>query len=199
MDRRLHLPTIALIAASALAGCGLFKTRNPVKANPVPVERCRNLTEPDSLVENITVQYGTLSGKDCYNSMIDNAFAFHPDPIDSSTSPKDSVYVGWNQSVETLVNSSIASSATFIATVFDSAYQDPTSTTSPRTETRYYAYHILLHASGQPDTTRYQGRAEITFAQSTGSSWSILEWWDRRDGSGLPTWGQLRADHRVGF
>lgn len=181
-----------------MAGCGLFDTRNPVKGQPVvPVERCRNLTEPDSLVANILDHYGVTAGKDCYNSMIDNAFVFHPDPLDESANPTP--YVNWNQGVETLVNSGIASKAAFIATVFDSAYQDPTSTTSPRTETRYYAYHLLLALTGQSDTTRYQGRADIVFAQGTSSSWTIVEWQDRRDGSGLPTWGQLRADNRVGF
>ncbi|MGE5176978.1 MAG: hypothetical protein ACM3JJ_11455 [Hyphomicrobiales bacterium] len=158
---------------------------------------CLSLTGPDNLALNILVNYGRQAGTGCYNSMVDTTFHFHPDPVDSSNNPTP--YVDWNQTVETRVNSSIASDTQFLEAAFDSTYQDPTITTSPQTETRYYAYHILFQARSQADTTRYQGRAEIKFAQGGGSFWSIVDWRDHSDGSGQPTWGQLRADHRVGF
>jgi hypothetical protein len=201
LDRWSDLPKGAVIAvalgiALAVAGCGLFEPREP-KVAGVAGERCRNLTEPDSLVANILVHYGKLAGTACYNSMVDTAFTFTPDPGDLSDTPTK--YDGWNRDVETRVAINIAADAAFIETVFDSSYQDPTITTSPLTETRYYAYHILIQEANQPDTTRYQGRADIKFQQQGTSLYTIVAWSDRRDGSGLPTWGRLRGDKRVGF
>lgn len=213
MDRGRHIPEellrrraaraalLGLAAAAAAAvlaggGCGLFKPRSP--ETPVaPAAPCLSPTGPDNLVANILVHYGNQAGTSCYNSMVDTAFAFHPDPVDSATNPTP--YVDWNQTVETRVNSNIASDALFLTAVFDSSYQDPTITTSPQTETRYYAYHVLFRSRSQADTTRYQGRAEIKFAQGASTFWSIVDWRDHSDGSTLPTWGRLRADHRVGF
>ena len=187
----------AVVALALLAvGCGLFEPREPLVPGTAG-ERCRNLTEPDSLIENILVHYGTPGGSACYNSMIDTSFAFHPDPADSAITPLK--FEGWNWDVEGRVARKVETDVAFLQVVFDSTYQSPTFTTSPTTETHYFAYHILVQLSNQADTTRYQGRLDIKFLQGAGSFYSIVEWWDRSDGSGYPTWSRLRADTRVGF
>jgi hypothetical protein len=202
LDRRSHraegilIRVLVFSLTLGLFGCGLFEPRDP-RSPDTEGERCRNLTEPDSLVENILVHYGQLGGSNCYNSMVDTSFLFHPDPVDQSATPAK--YEGWNWDVETRVASKVATDVVFLQTVFDSSYQDPTITTSPRTETRYYAYHLLVQRPNQPDTTRYQGRVDIKFEQQPNSLWSIVEWTDHSDGSGFPTWGRFRGDTRVGF
>lgn len=204
MDRGNHVSKTVLIAFSlaaglALGGCGLFEPRDPRDEIPVTGERCRNLAEPDSLVDNTVVHYGRQTGLSCYASMIDAGFVFHPDTQDDLEAPDPNPYVGWNRDIETRVTTNVAASAVFLEVGFDGEYQTPTTTTNPRTETRYYNYHVFYRKQGQPDTTRYQGLADITFLQGTGTLWSIKEWRDQRDGSGLLTWGRLRADNRVGF
>jgi hypothetical protein len=196
-QRLLALGTVCVLAA--LAGCGLFDTRDPRVPGAVG-ERCRNPTDPDSVVQNILVHYGRQSGTSCYNSMLDSGFVFHPDPTDSSANPTPFATT-WNRAIEERVTTNIAAdSVESITVVFDRQYQSPTEDTGPpRKVTRFYEYHILLHRIGHPDTTRYQGRSDITFQQGANTLWTILTWRDQTDGSGLPTWSRLRGDHRVGF
>jgi len=203
LDRRRHRPqgllaAAAVLAFAGIAGCGLFDTRDP-RVPGISGERCRNLTDPDSLVENITVHYGQKSGTSCYSSMLDTAFAFHPDPTDSSNNPDP--FAGWNRDIEARVTTNIAAdSVQSFRVAFDSLYQTPTEDPGPpRRVTRFYEYHLLVNRVGHADTTRYQGRSDITFQQGANSSWTILNWQDNTDGSAFPTWGRLRADHRVGF
>lgn len=203
MDRGHHraqglLVTAAAVIFATLVGCGLFDTRDP-RVPGIAGERCRNLTDPDSLVENIIVHYGQRSGTSCYNSMLDSAFAFHPDPTDLSDNPGP--FLNWNRDVEARVTTNIAAdSVQSFKVVFDSLYQTTTEDPGPpRKATRFYQYHILFNRIGHSDTTRFQGRSDIIFKQGANSLWTILDWQDHRDGSAFPTWGRLRSDHRVGF
>ncbi|HLQ67165.1 MAG TPA: hypothetical protein VK123_08050 [Candidatus Limnocylindrales bacterium] len=182
-----------------VVGCGLFDTRDP-KLPTTPTAPCANYTEPDSLVLNIRVHYGQLSVASCYNPMLDSLFLFHPDPVDSSVNPTPFLKV-WNQQVEGRVATNIAAdSVAMFQTFFDGTYQSPiVDPGPPRRETRFYNYHILFTRIGRFAAIRYQGRAEITFEQETGTLWRIRYWTDHADTSGYPTWGRLRADHRVGF
>ena len=208
LDRRilgLALLGLALLVGFQ-AGCGLFKPRDP-REGGVSGPRCRNRSDPDSLFDNIVVHYGQPTSGSCYADMIDPAlpeaggFIFRPDLQDSLDAPAvpNNPYTGWNHDIEVGVTTNIKSTAAFIAVSFDSTYQSSTTTTNPTTETRYYYYHLLYQQTGQPDTTRYQGRAEITMKQGPNSLWTITVWRDQRDGSGRETWGILRANKRGGL
>lgn len=179
-----------------LAGCGLFDPRDPREADGSTGPRCRNRSDPDSLYDNIIVHYGQPTSGSCYADMIDAAFTFTPDVTDYAEAPTPNPYDGWNHDVEVGVTTNIKSAAAFIAVSFDSTYRSRTTTTNPTTETRYYYYHVLYQATGQPDTTRYQGLADITMTQGAGSLWTITAWRDQRDGSGRETWGIFRASKR---
>lgn len=214
MDRRHHVPKAVLSrrivgrAATALAflvalmaGCGLFEPRDPRDADGVSGPRCRNRSDPDSLYENIVVHYGQPASGSCYADMIDTGFVFTPDVQDylEAPAPPNNPYDGWNHDIEVGVTTNIKSTAAFIAVSFDSTYKPSTTTTNPTTETRYYHYHVLYQETGQPDTTRFQGLADITMLQGSGSLWTITAWRDQRDGSGIDTWGILRANKRGGL
>jgi hypothetical protein len=189
------------LAAAFLAGCGLFEPRDPREADGTTGPRCRNRSDPDSLYDNIIVHYGQPASGSCYADMVDAAFVFTPDVQDYSEAPPppNNPYDGWNHDIEVGVTTNIKSTAAFIRLSFDSTYKSPTFTTNPSTETRYYYYHVLYQETGQPDTTRFQGLADITMAQGSGSLWTVTVWRDQRDGSGLDTWGILRANKRGGL
>ena len=189
------------LAAAVLAGCGLFEPRDPREADVTSGPRCRNRSEPDSLYDNIVVHYGQPASGSCYADMVDIGFVFTPDVQDYSEAPPppNNPYDGWNHDIEVGVTTNIKSTALFIKVSFDSTYKSATFTTSPTTETRYYYYHVLYRETGQPDTTRFQGLADITMTQGSGSLWTITAWRDQRDGSGRDTWGILRANKRGGL
>jgi hypothetical protein len=188
---------LVLLLLLAGAGCGLFEPRDPRVAVPIPVERCRIRSVPDSVVANIVAHYGR--GTDCYAAQVDTGFQFVPDPqdyIQRDNPPSPNPYDGWNRDVETGVSQTISIRADSVQVFFDSEYAPRSTTTSPTRETRYYNYHLLVF---QPPAvvTRYQGQAEMTFIQRT-TDYTLESFVDHRDGSGLPTWGSLRADQRLG-
>ena len=214
MDRRHYVPEAALrsrefthalariaLIAGLLSGCGLFEPRDPRDGGSFSGPRCRNRSAPDSLIDNIVVHYGQPTSGSCYADMIDAAFVFRPDIQDSldAPAPPNNPYQGWNRDVEVGVATNIKSQAAFIEVSFDSTYQTSTTTTNPPTETRYYYYHVLYQQTGQADTSRYQGLADITMKQELGTLWTIVLWRDQRDGSGRDTWGVLRANKRGGL
>ena len=164
---------------------------------PKPVERCRIRSVPDSVVANIVLHYGR--GTDCYAAQVDTGFQFVPDPQDylqRDNPPNPNRFDNWNRDVEISVSQTISTVADSVLVVFDSEYAPRSTTTSPTRETRYYNYHLLVILA-PADTTRYQGQAEMTFIQRT-TDWTLELFRDHRDGSGLPTWGSLRADQRLG-
>lgn len=187
----------ALLLLLPLAGCGLFEPRDPRPATDTG-PRCRGLTAPDSLAINIEEQYGTLAGVTCFTSILDNSYLFHPDVQDSIDALPDSIYRNWNRTIESRVATNLAADAVYCAAVFDSQYAAPSVSPDLRTEVRFYAYHVLLRTRSAPDTTRYQGLADLTFHQESGF-WHLTSWVDKRDASGLSTWGALRRTYRTGF
>jgi hypothetical protein len=196
LDRGRHLSKAVLIVATALtlAGCGLFDTRDP-KPPEGPVVPCLIASSPDNVLDNIRVHYGRPTVGSCYTPMVDSLFEFHPDQVDSTTTPlpfRDP----WNRLVEDRVAANVAAdSVSSFTVVFDSTYQDPAIDTGPpQRETRFYQYHLLYLKEGAFVPKRYQGRMEITFEQKSGL-WTIRYWIDHADGSIFPTWGRLRADH----
>lgn len=151
----------------------------------------------DSVVTNITLHYGR--GTDCYAAQVDPAFQFLPDPQDylqRDNPPAPNPFDGWNRDVEVGVSQTISTRADTVLVFFDSEYAARSSTTNPTRETRYYNYHVLV-IQAPADTVRYQGQAEMTFLQLT-TDYTLESFQDHRDGSGLPTWGSLRADQRLG-
>lgn len=194
MNRMLRLGSVVLLIQ--VLGCGLFRPRDPLPGGG-PGSDCLTPNTPDNVVTNIVNHYGAVNGITCYTSMLDQAFAFHPDATDSIEALPDTVFANWNRDVESRAVSNIASDATFHLAVFDSQYAAPVTSPDQRTQTRFYAYHLVIHSS-KPDTL-YQGRADLTFFQGSDAQWHIIEWIDRRDASGSRTWGYLRSIYRVGF
>jgi hypothetical protein len=165
---------------------------------------CLITSSPDNVVENLRVHYGQPSVGSCYSPMLDSMFAFHPDPVDSATTPEKFPPAPpeppWNRIVEDRVAANIAAdSVSSFRVIFDGTYQNAvTDPGPPQRETRFYQYHVLFLKEGAPVARRYQGRMEITFQQE-GGLWKILYWSDHADGSPYPTWTRLRADHRTGI
>ena len=186
--------TLALIAPQML-GCGLFKPRDvrPGGGAGVP---CPAPNSPDDVVTNLLANYASSVGLECYTSMLDDSFTFHPDAADSLAAP-DTVYVNWTRAVESSVASLLAGNATFHQVFFDSTYASTvTSPGPPRTEVRFYAYHLISHASQAAPDTFFSGRADLTIVQGSNTQWHIVNWQDRRDPSGARTWGYLRRLYR---
>jgi len=194
-------PIVALILVSvllALAGCGLFRPRDPLPGGG-PSVSCLVPDTPDAVVTNILQHYGALSGVTCYTQMLDAGFAFHPDAADSIAALPDTVYSNWGRDVESRDASNVASNATFSLAVFDSQYASPVISPDQRTQTRFYAYRLILHASQVAPDTLFQGLADITFFQGGDAQWHVTTWIDKRDTSGARTWGYVRRIFRVGF
>jgi hypothetical protein len=198
LDRGSHLSKAVLIVMVCLAqaGCGLFDTRDPSPPQG-PIVPCLITSSPDNILENIRVHYGQPSVGSCYSPMLDSLFEFHPDQVDSTTTPEPFLSP-WNRLVEDRVATNIAADSVITFSVaFDSTYQatviDPG---PPRRETRFYQYHIIFLREGS--FRRYQGRMEITFEQKA-DLWKIRYWIDHTDGSNHPTWGRLRANHYTGI
>lgn len=190
---------LATVAPQVL-GCGIFSPRDP-RPGGGPGVLCVTPNTPDNVVSNILAHYASLGGVTCYSSMLDASFAFHPDAADSLDPAADTLYAHWTQAIESRVATELAANATFHMTVFDSTYATTViSPGPPRTELRFYAYHLIVRAPPPvaPDTL-FQGRAEITFTQGSDAQWHITNWQDRRDSSGARTWGYLRRLYRVGF
>ncbi len=198
-------PKIATAAAAlccvGLWGCGLFNPRDPLSGGG-PGTVCLTPTTPSAVVANVQVNYALPAGVTCYTSMLDAAFAFHPDGADSLEALPDTVYAHWNRDVESRVATNLASNATFRSVVFDSEYAAPSVSPDQRTEVHFFVYHIVVKPPPLPPAapdTLFQGLADITFVQGANAQWHITDWTDRRDASGSKTWGYLRRLYRVGF
>jgi len=131
--------------------------------------------------------------------MLDASFAFHPDAADSNDALPDTVYANWNRDIEVRDATNIARNATFHVASFDSEYAARVISADQRTQVRFYAYHLIIHASQVAPDTLFRGLADITFFQGGDAQWHITNWVDKRDGSGARTWGYLRRVYRVGF
>src|SRR6185503_21302674 len=80
-----HQALLALLAflLALVAGCGLFKPRDP-RSGGGPGVNCATPNSPDNVVANILAHYAELAGTTCYSDMLDASFAFHPDATDSN-------------------------------------------------------------------------------------------------------------------
>jgi hypothetical protein len=189
----------AVVLALLSAGCGLFKPRDPVRVGGgSSCSICLARSTANNVEANVQQTYGSDSCLSCYTDGLDASFAFHPDPTDIIQSDS-TIFANWNYNVESRVAANIAADTVFVTAVFDSEYA-PRSIVDqplPRRETRYYAYHVWVYT--QSDSVRYQGLADVTYQESSDALWRITTWVDKRDGSGLQTWGLLRRDYRVGF
>jgi len=194
--RFLILATVAIIPLF-LYGCSLFKPREPRPGGGSGVS-CATPNTPEAVLSNVVQHYGELAGVTCYTQMLDTGFAFHPDAADSIQALPDTIYANWNRDIEARVAGGLASDATFHVAAFDSEYAPRVISSDQRTQTRFYTYHLIIHASQVPDTL-FKGLADITFFQGLDAQWHITNWADKRDASGAPTWGFLRGRYRTGF
>lgn len=198
---RFHPQGLLGLLVVFVVGCGLFEPREPRVAVPVPAPPCRAQSQPDSVIANIVVHYGL--GTPCYEDQLADSldatepgfhfFADIQDYLARDTPGVPNPFDNWNLLVERTVTHSIATNVDTVLVFFDSEYAGRVTSTNPARETRYYNYRVLIPTP--TDTTRYQGQAELTFIQVT-SDWFLETFRDHRDGSGLPTWGSLRADNR---
>lgn len=190
---------LVIVLLTVLAGCSLFKPRDP-RPGGGPVVNCATPNIPDNVVANLVNHYADLAGISCYTDMLDASFAFHPDLTDSNElAPGDTSYVHWTHDVEARDARNIAADATFHIASLDSEYAARVISGDQRTQIRFYAYHLILHASQVAPDTLFRGLADITFFQGGDAQWHITNWVDKRDGSGARTWGYLRRVYRVGF
>lgn len=66
--------------------------------------------------------------------------------------------------------------------------------------TRYYRDLQYLLTFEKPDSVaEYSGEVDLWFEDDGAGLWYITQWIDKRDGSGLRTWGWLRASNKVEF
>lgn len=195
--RTVAIPMALLLVCAA--GCGLFKPRDP-RPGGGPGVNCAIPNSPDNVVFNILNHYAELAGVSCYNDMLDTSFVFHPDFADSNEALPDTIYAHWTRDVEVRDANNVAAKATFHVASFDSEYAARVISADQRTQVRFYAYHLIIHAPAPvaPDTL-FRGLADITFFQGGDAQWHITNWVDKRDGSGARTWGYLRRLFRVGF
>jgi hypothetical protein len=191
------LAGLAALSAGSLS-CGLFETRDPAEPE-VPSQDCRPLTSSAAATLNVEDSYGRASLRTCYESMLDTAFLFHPDPQDSLQNPP--LFAGWDEQVEAGHNSQIATLQTFIEVDFTGEYQPAIISPDQNTEVRFYEY--VLRVAGLvpsvPDTARYTGLADITFRRGTDGQWRMVDWADHRGSVSDSTWGLLRSNHRTGL
>jgi hypothetical protein len=188
----------AVLVLSVLAGCGLFKPRDP-RPGGGPLVDCATPNSPDNVVSNVVGHYAERAGVTCYSDMLDPTFAFHPDVADSNEALPDTVYAHWTHDIESRVARNVAANATFHTTSFDSEYAARVISPDQRTQIRFYNYHLIIRAPQVAPDTLFRGLADITFFQGNDAQWHITNWVDKRDGSGARTWGYLRRLYRVGF
>ena len=196
-NRKTWFAALTLVTlAGVLSGC-LFSPRAPRPGGGSGVI-CLTPNSPEAVLSNVIAHYASVAGVTCYTQMLDATFAFHPDASDSIQALPDTVYSNWNRDIETRDVSNLASNATFRAASFDSEYAARVISSDQRTQIRFYAYHLIIHASQVPDTL-FRGLADVTYFQGADAQWHITNWVDKRDASGAKTWGYLRARYRVGF
>jgi hypothetical protein len=199
MRKRRSLAYLVLAGLLALvAGCGLFKPRDPLPGGG-PSVSCLTPNIPDNVVTNVVDRYATVVGVTCYTQMIDTSFAFRPDAADSIQAGEPTPYANWNHDVEARVASELALDTAARLVSFDSLYAPTVISPDQRTQTRFYAYHLIIHASRAAPDTMFSGLADLTFYQGDDAEWHLTQWVDKRDASGLRTWGYLRRLYRVGF
>ena len=198
MRREQRAATLAILSLFLAGGCGLFEPRDP-RPGGGPGVSCATPNSPDNVVANVLNHYPELAGVTCYTDMLDASFAFHPDAADSNDALPDTVYANWNRDIEVRDATNIARNATFHVASFDSEYAARVISADQRTQVRFYAYHLIIHASQVAPDTLFRGLADITFFQGGDAQWHITNWVDKRDGSGARTWGYLRRVYRVGF
>lgn len=187
---------VVILLIVGMSGCGLFQTRT-IKPGGGPGVPCATPNSPDDVVSNVVQNYARLSGLTCYTSMLDPVFLFHPDGSDSNEAPPGT-YLNWTRDVESRVSSTLAADDTFGVAVLDSEYAERV-VVDTRTQIRFYNYHLILHASRTQPDTLFRGLSDITFHEGADLRWRITDWVDKRDGSGLRTWGYARGLYRVGF
>ena len=90
-----------------IAGCGLFKPRDPLPGGG-PSVPCLTPNTPGSVITNVVDRYATVAGVTCYTQMLDTSFVFRPDVQDSSDAGDPTPYANWNREVESGVASELA-------------------------------------------------------------------------------------------
>src|SRR2546428_14149069 len=103
--------------------------------------------------------------------MADASFAFHPDITDSQQALPDTVYAHWTRDVESRDAAELAANVTFRVAGFDSEYASRFISADQRTQIRFYAYHLIIHASKFAPDTLFGGRADITLYQGGDAQW----------------------------
>jgi len=186
---------VALVAATM--SCGLFEAREPNEPE-IPTQSCRPLASSLAVTLNVEDSYGRTSLLNCYASMLDTTFAFHPDAQDSLQNPI--AFAGWDEQVEAAHNSQVASLQTFIIVDFLNEYRTAIIEPGGATEIRFYEYVLRVRGLVPADTTiaRYTGLADITFHRRADGQWQIVDWADHRGSVSDSTWGLLRSNQRPG-
>lgn len=194
---RQHRLSLAAALAAGAVSCGLFETRDPAEPEP-PSQDCFALTSTAAVALNVERSYGRTAFINCYTSVLDTSFVFHPDAQDSLQTPER--FAGWDDQVEASHSTQVGAQQTFLQVDFQREYQSPIISPDQGTEVRFYEYQVRVAGLVPSDTTvaRYTGLADITFRRGTDGQWRIADWADHRGTVSDSTWGLLRSEQRPG-
>ena len=192
----------ALVATClSVAACGLFEPREP-EGEPPASGGCRNLTNFAAVRLSIEDYYGRTVSQTCYDALLDAAFAFHPDPLDSAQALPATPFLDWGDSVESRVNANVGSQRKFIEVDFLQEVSSPIISPDQTVEVHFWEYQLRFAMIEAPtdtvpsDTVRYTGEADLTIRRGADGQWRLREWVDHRGGPSDSTWGLLRQSFR---
>jgi hypothetical protein len=192
------IATAALVAFSLAAGaCGLFEPRDPEGVPPPSGGGCRSLTGFTAVRLSIEDYYGRTANQTCYDALLDTAFAFHPDPLDSAQLLPQTPFLAWGDSVESRVNGNVASQRHFIEVDFIQERDPPVISPDQTVEVHFWEYQVRYANKAAPtDTVRFTGIGDLTVRRGSDGQWRLKEWVDHRFGLTDSTWGLFRQAFR---
>ena len=199
MTRQTRSIAAAALAAFSLAvgACGLFEPRDPEGPPPPGGGGCRGLTGFTAVQLSIEDYYGRASNQTCYDALLDPAFAFHPDPLDSAQLLPQTPFLAWGDSVESRVNGNVASQRRFIEVDFLQKTSEPVISPDLTVEVHFWEYRVRYADNRAPtDTLRYTGIADLTVRRGSDGQWRLKEWVDHRGGPSDSSWGLFRQAFR---
>lgn len=178
----------AVLAGSVLVGCDALSPRTPEAPSSDPVVFVQADT-PEIVADNLV---RALAARDvsAYRRSLAEAFSFSPTP---DAAARYAVWSGWDRTAEETYARALFAAAQ-PGTAFSLRLDGRTAETV--SEARYVlaARYVLSVPHIRPDApTLVQGRLRWTLVRGPDGLWALAAWTDEPDGSGTPTWSDLKA------
>jgi hypothetical protein len=179
---------LLLIALTLLAGCDLFRLRDPdPPVKPAPWNNYA--TSWDLCLQNLEYCYEDSRNAVKYSGLFTSDFSFHfaaQDINDYSLSPT------WNsaQEQDMLLNLFTQNDSVLVTLNTLPSQPDQISATDAKI---YRSYALLRYPRNNQVAVHYGGNLEIHLRKS-GAYWYIYKWYDYRV-SMTPTWGRMKSDY----